>query len=190
VGTGCGGSRTEDPSQWDFGTSLLKSRGVSLAALVTVPGVVGSIPRLTSVQRCRKKGNCAYGRRGLVCLCPRAGRPAGRTDAPFVRCQVPRDLSPCRVVRAGLASPASPPSPPPPTSMGSAYSKFGVDVPFDPQYSLVTSPVYTPSLLASIRLLFGFYYLVSFIFKFSWDSVHSPEDLEQSVHVRAPSIYP
>ena len=63
--------------------------------------------------------------------------------------------------------------------MGGAYSKFGVDVPFDPQYSLVSSPAYPPLVLATVRLLFGFYYLVYFIFKFSWDSVHSPTDLDR-----------
>jgi hypothetical protein len=68
--------------------------------------------------------------------------------------------------------------------MGSTYSKFGVDVPFDPELSLVTSPVYSPSLLAIIRLLVGTYYLVTFIFWFSWESVHSPVDVNQLVHVQ------
>lgn len=68
--------------------------------------------------------------------------------------------------------------------MGSMYSKFGVDVPFDPELSLVTSPVYSPFVLASIRLLIGFYYLVLFIFWFSWESVHSPVDVQQSVYVQ------
>jgi len=53
------------------------------------------------------------------------------------------------------------------------------DVPFDPQHSLVTSPIYAPLLLASIRLLFGFYYVVYFIFKFSWDSIHFPQNLKE-----------
>jgi len=63
--------------------------------------------------------------------------------------------------------------------MGGLYSKFGVAVPFDPQYTLVTSPVFPPLALAALRLLLGFYYLVYFIFKFSWDSVHFPQDLKQ-----------
>ena len=67
--------------------------------------------------------------------------------------------------------------------MGGVYSKFGVDVPFDPQYSLVTSPVYPPHTLAALRLLFGFYYLVYFIFKLSWDSVHFPQDLKEFVQI-------
>lgn len=69
-------------------------------------------------------------------------------------------------------------------SMGGVYSKFGIDVPFDPGHSLVTSPVYTPLLLACFRLLFGFYYLVCFIVKFSWDSVNSPVDNEQSARIQ------
>jgi len=73
--------------------------------------------------------------------------------------------------------------------MGGAYSKFGVGVPFDPEYSLVTSPIYTPLVLAFIRLLYGFYYLVYFIFKLSWDSVYFPQDFEESVHVQALCIY-
>ena len=68
--------------------------------------------------------------------------------------------------------------------MGSAYSKFGVDVPFDPELSLVTSPVYSPFVLATVRLLLGFYYLVTFIFWFSWESVHSPIDVDRSVHIQ------
>ncbi|KAF9782469.1 hypothetical protein BJ322DRAFT_1076237 [Thelephora terrestris] len=63
--------------------------------------------------------------------------------------------------------------------MDGVYSKFGVGVPFDPELSLVTSPVYSPFLLATIRLLFGFYYLLTFIFWFSWESVHSPVDVDQ-----------
>ena len=74
--------------------------------------------------------------------------------------------------------------------MGGAYSKFGVDVPFDPQLSLVTSPVYSPFVLATIRLLLGFYYLVFFIFWFSWESVHSPVDVHQSVHLQSPPHSP
>lgn len=73
--------------------------------------------------------------------------------------------------------------------MGGAYSKFGVDVPFDPQYSLVTSPVCSPSVLAFVRLLCGFYYLVYFIFTLSWDSAHFPTDLKESVHVQTWFIY-
>ena len=68
--------------------------------------------------------------------------------------------------------------------MGSAYSKFGVDDPFDPELSLVTSPVFSPFLLGFIRLLLGFYYLVTFIVWFSWESVHSPIDVDQSVHIQ------
>ena len=63
--------------------------------------------------------------------------------------------------------------------MGGAYSKFGVDLPFDPEHSLVTSPVYPPLVLATIRLTLGFYYLVTFIFWLSWESVHSPVDVQQ-----------
>ena len=79
------------------------------------------------------------------------------------------------------------PEPLPP--MGSAYSKFGVNVPFDPEYSLVTSPVCTPFVLALARLLCGFYYLVYFIFKLSWDSIYFPQDLEESVLLLPPPIY-
>jgi len=73
--------------------------------------------------------------------------------------------------------------------MASVYSKFGVDVPFDLEYSLVTSPICSPLVLAFLRLLFAFYYLVYFIFKFCWDSIHFPQDLEQSVRVQAPRIH-
>ena len=73
--------------------------------------------------------------------------------------------------------------------MGSVYSKFGVGVPFDPEYSFLTSPICSPLVLAFLRLLYGFYYLVYFIFKFSWDSVHFPQDLKESVHVQAPSVH-
>ena len=73
--------------------------------------------------------------------------------------------------------------------MGSVYSKFGVGVPFDPDYSLVTSPVCSPRVLAFLRLLYGFYYLVYFIFTFSWDSVYFPQDLKESVRVQLPSIH-
>jgi hypothetical protein len=73
--------------------------------------------------------------------------------------------------------------------MGSVYPKFGVGAPFDPDYSLVTSPIYSPLVLAFLRLLYGFYYLVYFIFKLSWDSVHFPQDLKESVRVRAPCIH-
>lgn len=72
--------------------------------------------------------------------------------------------------------------------MGSTYSKFGVGVPFDPEYSLVTSPIFAPPVLASLRLLFGFYYIVYFIFKLSWDSVHIPQDLNESVPRAAGTI--
>ena len=74
--------------------------------------------------------------------------------------------------------------------MGGAYSKFGVDVPFDPELSLVTSPVYSPFVLSTIRLILGFYYLVTFIFWFSWESVHSPVDVDQSVHVKTAANSP
>lgn len=67
----------------------------------------------------------------------------------------------------------------PPTRMGGFYSKFGVDFPFDLEASLVTSPVCSPFLLATIRLLLGFYYLVFFIFWLSWESVHSPINVQQ-----------
>lgn len=73
--------------------------------------------------------------------------------------------------------------------MGTMHSKFGLDVPFDPKYSLVTSPICSPLVLAFLRLLFGFYYLVYFIFILSWDSVHFPQDLQQSVRVQAPHIH-
>jgi hypothetical protein len=68
--------------------------------------------------------------------------------------------------------------------MDSAYAKLAVGVPFDPDHSLVTSPVYTPLLLALLRLLFGFYYLVCFIVKLSWDSVNSRVDNEQSARIQ------
>ena len=73
--------------------------------------------------------------------------------------------------------------------MGGVYSKFGVDAPFDPGYSLVTSPICSPLVLAFLRLILGFYYLVYFIFKFCWDSIHFPQDLEESVRVQAPRIH-
>ncbi|KAI5890464.1 uncharacterized protein SCHCODRAFT_01129121 [Schizophyllum commune H4-8] len=49
---------------------------------------------------------------------------------------------------------------------------------FDPAHGYVTSPLFSPVVLASIRLLLGFYALVTLIFELAWDGTHFPEDLD------------
>lgn len=43
-------------------------------------------------------------------------------------------------------------------------AKFGVSTPFDPQHAFVTSPVFTPPVLAFVRLVMAFYTLFTLIF--------------------------
>ena len=170
---------------------LLKSRGLICPVCplrpVRVCGPV-SLSRLSSVQdRKRKKKVCQMGLSASRGWAPDQGTQMRHLCAPGTR-------APVTALSDGQSWPSDPeqhsllhPEPLPP--MGSAYSKFGVDVPFDPEYSLVTSPVCTPRVLAFARLLCGFYYLVYFIFKLSWDSIHFPQDLKESVHLRASPIH-
>lgn len=51
------------------------------------------------------------------------------------------------------------------------YQKLGVLTPFDPFDTLVTSPVFSPFVLAILRLLFAFYTLFTLVFIFAWDGI-------------------
>ncbi|KAL1696125.1 hypothetical protein GGG16DRAFT_121423 [Schizophyllum commune] len=63
--------------------------------------------------------------------------------------------------------------------MVAVHRFFGVEEPvFDPAHGYVTSPLFSPVVLASIRLLLGFYALVTLIFELAWDGTHFPQDLD------------
>ncbi|KAI0373345.1 hypothetical protein BV20DRAFT_938448 [Pilatotrama ljubarskyi] len=51
------------------------------------------------------------------------------------------------------------------------YSRMGVGAPFDPNHDLVTSPVFSPLVLAAIRLALGSYALFVLLFHLIWDAV-------------------
>ncbi|KAL1747030.1 hypothetical protein HDZ31DRAFT_61606 [Schizophyllum fasciatum] len=56
---------------------------------------------------------------------------------------------------------------------------FGVAEPvFDPAHDYVTSPLFSPPVLAAIRLLLGFYTLVTLVFQLAWNGAHYPADLD------------
>ncbi|TRM69990.1 hypothetical protein BD626DRAFT_390487 [Schizophyllum amplum] len=63
--------------------------------------------------------------------------------------------------------------------MVALYRFFGVAGPvFDPTHDYVTSPLFSPLVLAALRLLLGFYTLVTLIFQLAWEGFHSPADLD------------
>ncbi|KAI0350093.1 hypothetical protein OH77DRAFT_1102369 [Trametes cingulata] len=51
------------------------------------------------------------------------------------------------------------------------YARMGVGAPFDPDHALVTSPVFSPLVLAVIRLALGSYALFVLLFHLIWDAV-------------------
>jgi len=51
------------------------------------------------------------------------------------------------------------------------YQRLGVDAPFDPQHKLVTSPAFSPVVLALIRLSLAFYTLFTALFILIWEAV-------------------
>ncbi|CAL1694596.1 unnamed protein product [Somion occarium] len=56
-------------------------------------------------------------------------------------------------------------------SKGGIYPFLGVSHPFDPDYSFVTSPVFSPFVLAILRLTIASYALFVVLFAIIWDSV-------------------
>jgi hypothetical protein len=55
--------------------------------------------------------------------------------------------------------------------MPGLYPRLGVNSPFDPSCTLVTSPFFSPLVLACIRLSFAFYTLFALIFVLVWEVV-------------------
>ncbi|KAH9890691.1 hypothetical protein C8Q73DRAFT_135673 [Cubamyces lactineus] len=55
------------------------------------------------------------------------------------------------------------------------YARLGVSEPFDPDHKLVTSPVFSPLVLAIIRLGLAFYGLFVLLFHLIWDAVKTHE---------------
>ncbi|KAI0831778.1 hypothetical protein BC628DRAFT_1310907 [Trametes gibbosa] len=62
-----------------------------------------------------------------------------------------------------------------PASGAGFYSRFGVSAPFDPKHDLVTSPVFSPLVLAIIRLTLGSYALFVVLFHLIWEGVRTHE---------------
>ncbi|KAG9311223.1 hypothetical protein JVU11DRAFT_8299 [Chiua virens] len=52
-----------------------------------------------------------------------------------------------------------------------SYASFGVSAPFDPSFHYVTSPVFSPLILASLRLTFAVYTLVTTITSLAYSSL-------------------
>lgn len=48
---------------------------------------------------------------------------------------------------------------------------LGLSLPFDSQHKLVTSPFFSPTVLASIRLIIAFYSLFTLVFVLIWEAV-------------------
>ena len=55
------------------------------------------------------------------------------------------------------------------------YARLGVSEPFDPDHKLVTSPVFSPLVLAIVRLGLGFYGLFVLLFHLIWEAVKTHE---------------
>ncbi|KAI0781329.1 hypothetical protein BD413DRAFT_600712 [Trametes elegans] len=53
------------------------------------------------------------------------------------------------------------------------YARFGVDAPFDPQHTLVTSPILSPRVLAATRLALGLYALGALLARLVWGALHA-----------------
>ena len=60
-----------------------------------------------------------------------------------------------------------------PASGTGFYARFGVGAPFDPNHDLVTSPVFSPLVLAIIRLALGSYAIFVVLFHLIWDGVRA-----------------
>ncbi|KAH9857708.1 hypothetical protein C2E23DRAFT_720282 [Lenzites betulinus] len=60
-----------------------------------------------------------------------------------------------------------------PASGAGFYARLGVSAPFDPKHDLVTSPVFSPLVLAILRLGLGFYAFFVLLFHLIWDSVRT-----------------
>ena len=55
--------------------------------------------------------------------------------------------------------------------MGNFWQKVGAPAPFDPTASFVTSPVFSPAVLAFIRLTLACYTFTTLVFVLVWDGV-------------------
>jgi hypothetical protein len=60
-------------------------------------------------------------------------------------------------------------------AMSQLYERLGVNIPFDPRHKWVTSPAFSPIILAFIRLLLAFYTLFTNIFILVWEIVKSQD---------------
>ena len=56
------------------------------------------------------------------------------------------------------------------------YGLFGVATPFDPSFSLVSSPLLPPLALAALRLSFAFYGTVFVLFRLIYEGVKFHSD--------------
>lgn len=56
------------------------------------------------------------------------------------------------------------------------YAVLGVDTPFDPHFSLVTSPVVPPLVLAGLRLALALYATVFVLFRLIYEGVRYHSD--------------
>ncbi|KAG5636701.1 hypothetical protein H0H81_007130 [Sphagnurus paluster] len=57
--------------------------------------------------------------------------------------------------------------------MKNFYQRVGVDTTFDPEHKHVTSPVFSPGILAAIRLTLAVYTLFTLLFTLIWDYVRT-----------------
>ncbi|KAL7283076.1 hypothetical protein PYCCODRAFT_1376810 [Trametes coccinea BRFM310] len=55
------------------------------------------------------------------------------------------------------------------------YARLGVGAPFDPDHKLVTSPFFSPLVLATVRLGLGSYALFVLLFHLIWDAVRTDD---------------
>ena len=63
------------------------------------------------------------------------------------------------------------------------FRTLGVATPFDPDYSLVTSPVFSPLVLAILRLTFALYILIAVLVILIWDAtkLHTADAYEPAL---------
>ena len=69
------------------------------------------------------------------------------------------------------------------------FHTLGVAAPFDPEHSLVTSPVFSPLVLAIIRLAFALYILVAVLVILIWDATKL-HTADAYVHTHGILIHP
>lgn len=56
---------------------------------------------------------------------------------------------------------------------GRLYGSLGLSQPFDPDYTFVSAPIFSPLVLAVFRLTIAFYALFVVLFTLIWESVQT-----------------